>query len=209
MESRQNHWESVYRDNDDEQVGWYQADPSLSFELIRGCAGEPDAPIVNIGGGSSVLVDRLLDAGYADVTVMDLAPTALSIAQERLGRRAGDVRWIEGDVTEHHFERVYSVWHDRAVFHFLTEADSQLRYVEQLRDALAGGGHAIIAAFALDGPERCSGLPVQRYGPESLSRRLGAEFEPLGFESETHITPSGVTQEFVYGRFRRRAGGGV
>lgn len=204
MTSRHQHWESVYRENDHEMVGWYQSHPSLSLDSIESCAIDPDAAIVNIGGGSSVLVDHLLDAGYSDVTVLDLSATALAVAQMRLGGRASDVTWAQGDVTEHDFDRVYRVWHDRAAFHFLTNEDSQLRYVEQLRCALAPGGNAILATFALDGPERCSGLPVVRYGEESLADRLGNDFEPMRFEYETHKTPGGVTQEYLYGHFRRR-----
>ena len=203
MTSRRGHWESIYNDRDHELVGWYQSDPGRSLRLIEASTFDAAAPIVNIGGGSSVLVDRLLDADYTDVTVLDLSATALALAQERLGRRTDAVHWIEGDVIEHDFDRVYAVWHDRAAFHFLIDPDNQQQYVQQMTKALAVGGHAIIATFGLDGPDICSGLPAQRYGPESLSSCLGSEFEPLRFEQETHQTPGGVTQEFLYGHFRK------
>lgn len=205
MTNRRQHWESVYRENDQELVGWYQAYPALSLRLLRSCGVPRDAPIVNIGGGSSVLVDHLLDSGHTDVTVLDLSATALALAKERLGCRSDLVTWIEADVTEHHFERAYRVWHDRAALHFLIEEESQDRYVDKLTAAVPAGGHVIIATFAPDGPERCSGLPVKRYSEESLSRTLGAEFEPVRFEYEIHRTPGGSTQTFLYGHFERRS----
>ncbi len=205
MTSQQEHWERVYQGTDQELVGWYQATPTRSLRFIQGCGLGTDAPIVNIGGGSSVLVDRLLDKGFTDVTVLDLSATALALAQERLGTRSSSVNWVEGDVTKHKFDQTYQVWHDRAAFHFLIDEERQLRYVEQLRNAVPVGGHVILATFALNGPERCSGLPVARYGPESLSSRLGADFEPVVFEQETHQTPGGAVQEFLYGHFQRVA----
>jgi trans-aconitate methyltransferase len=160
---------------------------------------------VNIGGGSSVLVDRLLDEGYSDVTVLDVSATALALAQERLGSRSTSVTWIEADVIEHSFDRTFEVWHDRAVLHFLTDTASQNRYVDRLREAVAPGGYVIIAAFAPDGPETCSGLPVKRYSFDSLSHTLGVGFEAIGFEHETHRTPGGSEQQFLYGHFQRRS----
>lgn len=203
LTSRQQHWDSVYREKDDELVAWYQAHPTRSLRLVRECAVELDAPIVNIGGGNSRLVDHVLDLGYTDVTVLDISPTALTLAQERLGTRSGLVTWIEADATTYDFAREYRVWHDRAAFHFLTEAVDRARYVERLRQAIPGGGHVIMATFASDGPENCSGLPVRRYSRESLSEALGTDFEPVRFEFETHRTPGGSTQEFLYGCFRR------
>jgi ubiquinone/menaquinone biosynthesis C-methylase UbiE len=159
--------------------------------------------VINIGGGSSVLVDRLLDENYTDISVLDISATALDLARERLGSRSDQVNWIQGDVTEHRFDRVYQVWHDRAAFHFLIESAEQDDYVNQLRHAVAVGGHAIVATFSTDGPERCSGLLVQRYSESSLQERMGSEFEPVHFKRETHRTPSGVPQEFLYGHFLR------
>ena len=151
-----------------------------------------------------MLVDHLLDRGYTDVTILDISPAALKCAGERIGSRSDGVSWIEADVTKHRLERRYQLWHDRAAFHFLIDEASRDRYLERLRDSVAVGGHAIFATFALGGPERCSGLQVQRYGPESLTRALGAGFEPVTFAEETHRTPGGVLQQFLYGHFERK-----
>ena len=201
--TRQQHWETVYRTREQHLVGWYQATPTMSLELVGSCDVAPDAPLIDVGGGSSALVDHLLAAGYTDLSVLDVSATALALARERLGSSANAVRWIEGDVTRPILDRTYRLWHDRAAFHFLTGADDQERYIERLNQALSSDGFAIIATFALDGPDSCSGLPIQRYGPESLAARLGPDFEPVSFEPETHITPGGVEQEFLYGLFRK------
>lgn len=205
MTSREQHWESVYRTRDPEAVGWYQTNPARSLRLIEACGVGPDAPIVDIGGGCSLLVDRILDEGYRDVTILDLSATALDLAKERLGSRADSVTWIEADVTAHQFDRMYQVWHDRAAFHFLTDADGRARYINRLRSAVGPAGFAVIATFSLDGPEHCSGLPVWRYDEESLCDALGSDLEPVAFEHETHRTPGGSDQEFLYGCFRRRS----
>jgi 2-polyprenyl-3-methyl-5-hydroxy-6-metoxy-1,4-benzoquinol methylase len=201
--SIERHWESVYQQNDDELVGWFQAYPALSLRMVQDCTVSADAPIVDVGGGSSRLVDHLLQAGYTDVSVLDLSPTALHLAQKRLGARSQHVAWIEADVTEHRFARKYRIWHDRAVMHFLVDPQDEVRYVERLRHAIPTGGHAIIATFAPDGPQRCSGLPVKRHSAQSMSQVLGAGFEPVRFEYERHRTPSGSEQSFIYGWFRR------
>ena len=204
MEDRRGHWERVYANRDPSTVSWYQENPARSLILIEETAAPADAPIIDIGGGASRLVDRLLDIGYGRVTVLDLAPTALQHAQERLGARSRDVTWLDADVLEHQFEHRYAVWHDRAVFHFLTDPGDRDRYVAQLEAAVEPGGHVILATFGPDGPETCSGLPVQRHSPESLTDCLGAGFEPIDFQEEAHHTPAGKIQHFLYGRFRRR-----
>lgn len=203
MKSAKQHWESVHRNNDPNSVGWYQPKPTLSMRLLLECNLALDAPIVNIGGGSSSLVDHVLDAGFTDVTVLDVSATGLGLAQQRLGLRSADVEWIVTDVTTHRFDRSYQLWHDRAVLHFLTDPDDQARYVGILRQTVAAGGHVIIATFAPDGPDSCSGLPVQRHSEESLTEALGGEFEPVCFENEIHRTPGGSDQAFLYGCFRR------
>jgi SAM-dependent methyltransferase len=202
MPSRE-HWETVYRDRVPELLTWYQAEPALSLSLIAASRVEPDTAVVDVGGGSSRLVDHLLERGFTNVTVLDISPTALRYARDRLADRADEAIFIEGDVLEHHFDSAIGFWHDRAVFHFLTEPTDQNRYVERLNTTIAADGHVVIATFGLDGPEQCSGLPVQRYGPETLSQALGTTFEPAGFHTETHITPTGATQAFLYGHFRR------
>lgn len=203
MVSRQEYWESVYRNSDPESVGWFQPSPELSLQFVAACGLDADAPVIDVGGGSSSFVDGLLDTGLTDVSVLDLSASALGLAQRRLGSRSGSVTWIEGDVATHDFGREYQLWHDRAAFHFLTDEAGQDRYLAQMRRAVGVGGDVVIATFAADGPERCSGLAVQRYDQRSLSARLGTGFESLQFESETHFTPSGVSQRFLYGHFRR------
>jgi SAM-dependent methyltransferase len=184
-------------------VSWHQENPARSLELIERTGVGVDALIIDVGGGSSRLVDGLVDRGYTNLSVLDLSSTALAYAQERLGNRAGMVDWIQADVTEYPFDGSFDVWHDRAVFHFLVDPADRGHYVDRLEAAVRPGGHAILATFSLDGPEQCSGLPVQRYSAESMSLALGLGFEAVSFEEEAHITPTGITQHFLYGHFRR------
>jgi len=195
----QEHWERIYRTTDPRQVSWYQPEPGLSLDLIRRVAPDLEAPIIDVGGGASTLVDGLLDAGYRSVTVLDMAPSALAIARQRLGSRADRVVWIMGDVTDVRLRAsAYAVWHDRAVFHFLTDRSDRARYVDQTRHAVRSNGHVIVASFGPDGPKRCSGLDVVRYSPEAMHGEFGAGFRLLDSVREDHHTPSGVTQAFVY-----------
>ena len=203
MEDRRQHWEQLYQNRDPSTVSWYQENPARSLILIEETSVAADAPIIDIGGGAGRLVDRLLEIGYSRLTVLDLAPTALRQAQERLGARSREVTWLDADVLEHEFEHPYAVWHDRAVFHFLTDPGDRDRYVGQLTTAVEPGGHVILATFGPDGPELCSGLPVQRHSPESLAGCLGSAFEAVDFQEEAHHTPSGTIQHFLYGRFVR------
>ncbi len=176
------------------------------MELIGAVAPKPDATIVDIGGGASLLTDRLLDKGFTNLAVLDLSGQALSIASDRLQHRSGSVRWIKGDVRQP-LLRPDSVdlWHDRAVFHFLTRPEDQRAYVEHLTRALRTGGRAIIATFALDGPAKCSGLDVARYSAATLADRLGESFELLRSLERTHVTPAAREQRFTYTLFRKRA----
>jgi len=205
--SRREHWDAVYRGRDVSEVSWYQPEPALSLSLIRRVAPALDASIIDVGGGASVLVDRLLDAGYRHVTVLDIAEPALALARQRLGARAAEARWIAADLLTAELERAaYDVWHDRAVFHFLTRSEDRRQYGDSLRHAIRDGGHAIVSGFATDGPARCSGLEVVRYTPESLHAALGKGFELLDSTREEHRTPSGATQPFVYCLLRRYTG---
>lgn len=204
MVDRTDHWRAVYVERDPTTVSWYQENPARSLILIEATGVDDAAPIIDVGGGSSRLVDRLLDIGFQDVTVIDLAEQALRNARERLGDRAGAVTWIVADVLTHAFERPYEVWHDRAAFHFLTDPAERARYAEQAGAAVLPGGHLVIAGFGLDGPERCSGLPVQRHDTDSLTSCFAAAFEPVEFQEEAHHTPGGDIQHYLYGRFRRR-----
>jgi 2-polyprenyl-3-methyl-5-hydroxy-6-metoxy-1,4-benzoquinol methylase len=193
------HWERLYHAKTPTKVSWYQPEARLSRDLIRRVAPDRDAPIIDVGGGASTLVDGLLDAGYEAVTVLDLAPSALALAQERLGPRAERVRWLAANVLDVQLRATtYAVWHDRAVFHFLTRPGDRARYVAQTRRAVRPGGHVIVASFALEGPTRCSGLDVVRYSPDTMHAEFGAGFTLLDSVQEDHHTPSGVTQAFVY-----------
>ena len=193
------HWEHIYRTKAPTQVSWYQPEPRLSLDLIKLVAPDRQASIIDVGGGTSKLVDGLLEAGYTNLTVLDLAPSALAIAQERVGRRAHLVTWIEGSILNMPLPSAgYAVWHDRAVFHFLTTPEDRARYVAQTRRAVRPGGHVIVASFGPEGPTRCSGLDVVRYSPEAMHGEFGSGFRLLDSVREDHHTPAGVTQAFVY-----------
>lgn len=199
MMSREKHWDRIYRTKAPTEVSWYQLEARLSLDLIRRVAPDLDAPVLDVGGGASTLVDGLLDAGYRDVTVLDLAPAALTRAQDRLGERAARVRWIVADALDTPLLRAScAVWHDRAVFHFLTDARDRARYVAQAQRIVRPEGHVMVATFGPDGPSRCSGLKVMRYSPEGMHAEFGASFELLNSVREDHRTPSGLIQAFVY-----------
>lgn len=198
MVDRRQHWESVYSSKAADQVGWFQPHAASSLRLIEGCA-DRDAHIIDVGGGASVLVDDLLDAGYRNLSVLDLAESALAASRARLGARAASVQWIAADITRADLPAArYDVWHDRAVFHFLTDAADRARYVAQVLKSVKPGGHVIVAAFGPGGPLQCSGLDVVRYDPDALHAAFGAPFRLLGHETEIHLTPAGKEQEFVY-----------
>jgi SAM-dependent methyltransferase len=193
------HWEGVYRSKGPSGVSWYQPHLARSLELIEGCGAAKDAGIVDVGGGASSLVDDLLDRGYSSLSVLDLAESALSLSKQRLGDRAGQVSWLCGDVTKVELPRAgFAVWHDRAVFHFLTDAGARAAYVRQVRRAVRSGGHVIVATFGPEGPEKCSGLPVVRYDAGALHDEFGEAFELMQHLEERHVTPWGSLQEFVY-----------
>jgi SAM-dependent methyltransferase len=197
------HWDTIYRTKLPHQVSWFQAEPRASLDLIRRAVPDVNAAIIDVGGGASTLVDGLLSAGYRRLTVLDLSPSALEAARVRLGPGAGDVTWIEADVlTADLPPGDYDLWHDRAVFHFLTAAADRARYVDQVRRALEPDGHLLVATFADDGPTRCSGLPVVRYTAAALAEEFGEGFRLITGAREEHVTPSGVAQAFVYGLFR-------
>jgi len=199
---RKLHWEQVYRDKAEDTVSWFQVHPEVSLELVRAHTRPTDA-VIDVGGGASRLVDHLLADGYTDLTVLDLAETALERAGARLGPAALKVQWLVADVTRWRPERTYRFWHDRAVFHFLMEPEDRAAYVAALQSALAPGAHALIASFAPDGPERCSGLPVRRYSPETLAAELGRGFRLRESRQETHLTPMGRLQRFQYSLLER------
>lgn len=198
------HWNAAYAAGDS-AASWTQAHPTRSLQAIAAVSPDSDAPIIDVGGGSSPLAAELLRAGHSDVSVLDLSGAAISLAQRRLGDQADRVRWITADLLAWQPERRYAVWHDRAVLHFFTDPADRARYAETLVDALAPGSCAIIATFAPDGPTRCSGLPVQRYCAEDILTLLGPHFSVVSVHTETHHTPSGRRQPFTWVTARRTA----
>ena len=204
MSSSKQHWESIYASKSDAELSWTQPDPALSLSLI-GEVCPAGGSVIDIGGGSSGLAARLLDRGYS-VAVLDISETALAHARQRLGPRAERVGWIAADVTARPTLGTFDVWHDRAVFHFLTDAADRASYVDLLRQTVPAGGHVLIATFALDGPEKCSGLPVCRYNGRSLAAALGRGFEFVKAVPEIHHTPWGASQSFQHSVFKRGKG---
>ncbi len=206
MAGGQEHWDDVYGARSEDALTWFEAMPAMSLDLAREHL-EPGAPFIDIGAGASRLVDALLDEGFGPLTVLDLSAAALAVSRQRLGPRADAVQWIEADITTWQPERDYAVWHDRAVFHFLTAAEDRAGYARALTHALRPSGIAIIATFADDGPEMCSGLPVVRHAPEELAqeldRLLPGRFETLDARRHMHVTPKGNRQSFQYSVFRK------
>ncbi len=200
---RQAHWQQVYETKATDAVSWYQPVPQPSADLLQLAGADAESGIIDIGGGASTLVDWLLDNGFRDVTVLDLSDAALAAARARLGDAASGVSWIAADVTRWRPARLYDVWHDRAAFHFLTDPGDRAAYLHRLRSALRAGGHAIIGTFAPDGPEKCSGLPVERYDAKSLAATLGDGFRLVDSCRHDHVTPWGSVQRFHFGTFRR------
>ena len=201
---RKEYWESVYRSKQPTEVSWYQARADLSAQIIKLVVRDHAAPIIDVGGGASVLTSQLYVAGYTDLTVLDISGSAIAAAKSTLGPNAPRIHWMEADIlTVDLPPACYQFWHDRAVFHFLTDAAARSRYVQQVRHAVQPGGHLLIATFAEDGPTRCSGLDVVRYAPAALAAELGPGFAFVASRREAHQTPSGAVQAFSYCVFRR------
>jgi ubiquinone/menaquinone biosynthesis C-methylase UbiE len=198
------HWEKVYSSKASDAVSWFQPHADLSLDLIKTTGVGLDAGIIDVGGGASTLVDDLVAAGYRDLTVLDLSAAALNAARRRLGDQENMVRWIEADITQVDLpHKRYDIWHDRAVFHFLTTQQQRDAYVRNVFHAVKPGGHVIVATFAEDGPEQCSGLPVMRYRADDLHDEFGEAFTLLKHQKEAHQTPFGTVQQFVYCYCRR------
>jgi len=198
------HWETVYAVSDETEVSWFQGSPSPSLELIEALEPVRDTRIIDVGGGASRLVDSLLERGFRRVTVLDISSSALDLVALRLGRRASEAQWIVDDVTEWEPLRRFDIWHDRAAFHFLVEKSDREAYVARLSHALAPGGHAIIATFAADGPEKCNGLPVHRTDAAGLAKELGEGFTLVESRRHDHATPGNSSQTFQFSVFQRR-----
>ncbi len=193
------HWDRIYRTKPADAVSWFQEHAERSLDLIRATGVDKHAAIIDIGGGASTLVDDLLARGFENLTVLDLSGAALAAARRRLGERASAVQWVEADITKVSLPvHAYDVWHDRAVFHFLTAAEDRAAYVKAVLDAVKPGGHVIVATFAENGPTQCSGLPVRRYSAEDLHAEFGDSFSLIRQVKEAHHTPTGAVQQFLY-----------
>lgn len=200
--SRKQHWEHIYRTKDATQLSWFEPQPALSLRFIAAAALAAGARILDVGGGTSTLVDALLERGY-QLGVLDVSAAAIGISQARLGARAAAVEWFVTDVTQFRSPHAWDLWHDRAVFHFLTEEAEQLAYKEALLRALGENGQVILGTFGPEGPLKCSGLDVCRYDADSLRNWLGGDFKLLQHELVQHTTPQGVVQQFLFCRFQR------
>lgn len=200
--SDQAHWEGVYTTESEAEVSWFQETPTPSLELLDLIGARPSSAIIDIGGGESRLVDILLARGFENVAVLDLSATALAVARARLNDKGSKVRCIVADVTKWQPSETYDIWHDRAAFHFLTEQVEQAAYIQRLKTALRRGGHVIIGTFALDGPEKCSGLPVMRHSARSIGALLGSDFVLIDSRRHEHRTPWRAVQRFQFSTFR-------
>jgi 2-polyprenyl-3-methyl-5-hydroxy-6-metoxy-1,4-benzoquinol methylase len=200
---RSHHWDAIYTKREAEEVSWYEAIPTASIQRVREVVERGARSVIDIGGGASRLVDHLVEMNLDRITVLDISRRALDIARRRVGTAGEAVEWVVGDITRLDDLGTFDVWHDRAVFHFLTDSSECRRYVALCERTVEPGGMAVMATFAPDGPEMCSGLPVHRYDAQELSERCGSAFELVDDEHYVHVTPAGVEQSFVYSSFRR------
>lgn len=196
-DARANHWDNAYQARGIAAVSWFQNQPVVSLELIDALGILPDAAVIDIGGGTSTLADRLVERGFTDISVLDISPNALETTRQRLGVSA-PVSWLQNDLLSWQPERQFELWHDRAVFHFLVDNDDRDAYLDALKVGVAPGGALIVATFAEEGPEYCSGLPVARYAAEDLASLLGENFEVVETRKEVHTTPAGASQPFTW-----------
>lgn len=199
MDTSREHWEKVYRTKAPDSVSWYAPHLDTSFKLIRRAASDRHAAIIDVGGGESTLVDDLIGDGYDRISVLDISQTAIDVARQRLGGAGAHVAWYCSDITSATLPEAYfDVWHDRAVFHFLTQDADRIRYVEQVMRSVKRHGHVIVSTFGPEGPEKCSGLDVVRYDATGLHSQFGRSFELIDSATEIHHTPFGTTQQFLY-----------
>ncbi len=198
------HWENIYKTKSSKEVSWFKSHLEKSLELILKLNLSKDVQIMDIGGGASTLPDDLLAKGFKNITVLDISSEALKVSQNRLGSKQSQIRWLEADITKTFLEsNRYDLWHDRAVFHFLTDLSDRKKYVAQLKHSLKPNSHVIISTFSLKGPLKCSGLEIVRYSPETLRAELGKEFKLVESQEEEHSTPFGTTQAFIYCHFKK------
>ncbi len=206
MKDKKTHWENIYSKNMANQVSWFQSHPSLSMRLIETSGIAKDEAVIDVGAGESHLVDHLLAKNFTKIAILDISSKALEDNKLRMKEQADKIEWIESDVTRFQPQQKFALWHDRAVFHFLTAEEDRLNYLHTLKNALIPDGHLIIATFTIGGPKQCSGLDIVQYDSETLCRFFGKEFELKETEMESHRTPWGAEQKFIYCRFRRNQG---
>ena len=204
-QNRKDHWERIYQKHSPTEVGWYQSYPERSLKLIYNTGADTDSSIIDVGGGTSTLAKHLLEKGYEKLAVLDISGNSIERAKSQLDEKSREINWIEADVTKYSFTEQYDIWHDRAVFHFLTKAEDRKGYINSFNQALKLNGHLIIATFSLDAPPKCSGLSVVRYSSETLQSELGDNFILEEAVVEDHVTPSWVKQNFIFCRFIKRA----
>lgn len=197
------HWENIYTAKAPQELSWFQSEPTISLQIIKNLS-DVNSSIIDVGGGESVLVDYLIDLGYLDMSVLDISNKAIEHVKKRLNEKAINIEWHEKDITQFIPLRTYDIWHDRAVFHFLTDQKSKDSYIKALKAATKKGSHIIIATFSKDGPTKCSGLDIVQYDDSSIESELGDQFQLLASQSEIHITPAGNEQRFIYFLFRRK-----
>lgn len=200
---KSSHWEQVYQTNHPQTVSWFQQEPTISIQLVQNSGVKKTDPIIDVGGGASTLVDCLASRGYTNLTVLDISSAAIGLSRERMGAASSRIAWYTADITSFEPPNVYSLWHDRAVFHFLTKRLEQKKYVEVLKRSVPTNGHVIIATFSVGGPEKCSGLEVVQYDASKLLAVLGDGFQLIEEVGEIHLTPQGREQKFSYFRMMR------
>lgn len=198
ISQRKAHWDKIYTSKDHKEVSWYQESPSISLALLKQIGVAEDDAIIDIGAGASTLVDALIEQGYEDISILDISDNALDIVKQRLADKADIPKYYTADVTEFSPARQFDVWHDRAVFHFLTQQSDKEKYVQRLSELLKPTGRAIIGTFSLNGPNQCSGLDIEQYDELMIAKLMGTQLELIDSCVDVHTTPGGATQEFMY-----------
>lgn len=204
MSNLKEYWDAIYADKSAQDVSWYQLTPTLSLTMINDCCCSKNDAIIDVGGGASVLVDHLLQQHYQQLSVLDISENALQYAKLRLGTQADKIDWICADITTYTPPKPFSIWHDRAVFHFLTTASARKKYIQTLNKSLNSGSFLILAAFSIDGPKMCSGLDIVQYDLKKLHSELGPGFKLINQQSELHRTPDDNEQQFTYYCFQKK-----
>lgn len=202
-ESSKEHWEKIYSEKLPQEVSWYQSEPTISLQIIENI-GDRNSRIIDVGAGESVLVDNLIDLGYLNISVLDISAKAIDLVKQRLKEKAKNIEWYEQDITQFIPLHTYDIWHDRAVFHFLTNQESRNAYIDVVKNSTKKESYVIIATFSKDGPQKCSGLDIVQYDDSTIQKEFGNQFELLASQTEKHMTPAGNEQQFIYFLFRRR-----